>query len=271
MRLLAGREFDWRDDEAAQPVAIISESLSHRLFLSENPIGKTLDFGNRKGLEIVGVVNSASLWMPQSRDPMAVYVALMQLPTYNSSSVDIRTTGNPAAVAPAARRVLESLGRHFVLREETLEQRAARFLATDRMIAMLSSFFGGLALLLASVGLYGLMSYAVARRTSEIGLRIALGAQPASVLALILQEVMLLMLAGMAAGIPAALAASRLISSMVYGVAANDALTILLSSSILLAAAALAESVPRPVVVDQRFCSSPSRSMAQKRHMFKRT
>src|SRR5258708_34335722 len=98
MHLLAGREFNWHDSEAAQPVAIISESLSLRLFPSENPIGKTLDFGSRKGLEIVGVVNSASLWMPQSREPMAVNVALMQHPTYNSSSIDIRTAGDPSAI-----------------------------------------------------------------------------------------------------------------------------------------------------------------------------
>lgn len=82
MRLLAGREFDWRDDEAAQPVAIISESLSRRPFISASPIGRRIDFGNRKGLEIVGVVNSASLWMPQSREPMAVYLALMQMPRH---------------------------------------------------------------------------------------------------------------------------------------------------------------------------------------------
>jgi predicted permease len=244
MRLLGGREFDWRDNEAAQPVAIISESLSRRLFPSASPIGKRIDYGSRKGLEIVGVVNSASLWMPQSRAPMAVYLALMQIPTYNSSSIDIRTTGDAGAVLPAVRRVLESFGRHFVLRAETLDQRSAMFLATERMIAMLSSFFGGLALLLASVGLYGLMSYAVTSRTPEIGIRVALGAQPTSVLALILRQTTWLVLVGMAAGIPAALAASRLISSMVYGVTGRDPLMILVSCSILLAVAAIAAYVP---------------------------
>jgi predicted permease len=244
MRVLTGREFDWRDREAAAPVAIISESLSRRLFPSVSPIGRTIDFGNRKGLEIVGVVNSASLWLPQSREPMAVYVALMQIPTYNSSYVDIRSAGDPYVVLPAARRVLESLGRHTVLRAETLDQRSNTYLMTDRMIAMLSSLFGGLALLLASVGLYGLMSNAVARRTSEIGLRMALGARPASVMLLILHEVIGLMLAGIAVGIAAALAASRLISSMIHGVAANDPWIILLSGGILLAVALAAGYIP---------------------------
>jgi predicted permease len=244
MRLLAGREFDWRDHDAGQPVAIVSESLSRHLFASANPLGRRIDFGTRKGLEIVGVVNSASLWMPQSREPMAVYLALMQIPTYNSSSIDIRITRDPAVILPAARRVLESFGRHLVLRAETLDQRSAMFLATDRMIAMLSSFLGGLALLLASIGLYGLMSNAVARRTPEIGLRMALGAQTGGVQALILKEVMWMVLAGMVVGIPAALGGSRLISSMLYGVAANDAPIILLSSAILLAVAVLAGYVP---------------------------
>jgi predicted permease len=244
MRLLAGREFTWRDNETAQATAIISESLARRLFPSASPIGRRIDFGSRRNLEIVGVVNSASLWLPQSREPMAVYCALMQQPAYNSSSIDIRTTGDPGPVLSAARRVIEAGGRHLVLRAETVDQRAAASLDTDRMIAMLSSFFGGLALLLASVGLYGLMSYSVARRTPEIGLRMALGALPAGILVLILKEVAFLLLAGIAVGIPAALAGSHVISSMIYGVTDNDPSTILLSCSILLAVAALAAYVP---------------------------
>ena len=104
MRLMAGREFTWRDNESAQAAAIISDSLARRLFPSASPIGRRIDFGNRKNLEIVGVVNSASLSLPQSREPMAVYCALMQQPTYNSSSIDIRTTGDAGAVLSAARR-----------------------------------------------------------------------------------------------------------------------------------------------------------------------
>jgi len=244
MRLIAGREFTWRDNESAQAVAIVSESLARRLFPSISPIGRRIDFGNKKNLEIVGVVNSASLWLPQSRNPLAVYLALMQMPAYNSGSLEIRSTGDPGPLLRTASRAIESTGRYLVLRAETLDQRAAYFLSTDRMIAGLSSFFGGLALLLASIGLYGLMSYTVARRNAEIGLRMALGAQPGSVLLLVLRDAMWLVLAGMAAGIPASLAASHLISSMIYGVAGNDPVTILLSCSVLLAVAAFAAYVP---------------------------
>lgn len=244
MRLLSGRDFDWRDSENAQAVAIISESLARHLFPSGDAIGKLIDFGDRKGLQVIGVVNSASLWMPHSHAPMAVYVALMQLPNYNSSTLDIRTSGDPMAVLPSVRGVLTSMGRHLALRSETLEQRASKFLATERMIAMLSTFFGGLALLLASVGLYGLMSYAVARRTSEIGLRMALGARPATVQSLILKEVLWLLFVGMAAGIPVALAASRLVTNLIFGVTGTDPATILIAAGILLAVALMAGYLP---------------------------
>ena len=166
MRLLAGRDFTWRDDESVRKVAVISESLSRRLFPAGDAIGKLIDFGNDKGLEIVGVVNSATLWSTRSHEPMAVYSALMQESEYNEENLDLRVKGDAAAIAPAARRVLESMGRHYALNIETIEQRSDRFLTVDRLIAMLSSFFGGLALLMASIGLYGLMSYAVERRTS---------------------------------------------------------------------------------------------------------
>jgi ABC-type antimicrobial peptide transport system permease subunit len=170
------------------------------------------------------------------KSPVTSFVAILSLALGIGANTAIFSLLNALILRPLPIRA--------VLRAETLDQRSAVFLTTDRMIAMLSVFFGGLALLLASIGLYGLMSYAVARRTSEIGLRMALGAQRSGVLALILKDVALLVLAGMAVGIPAALGSSRFISSMVYGVAGNDPLTILLSSSILLAVAALAGYVP---------------------------
>jgi ABC-type antimicrobial peptide transport system permease subunit len=175
---------------------------------------------------------------------MAVYLALMQLPTYNFSIVDLRIGGDPQAVLSAARHVLESLGRQVALRSETIEQRSAMFLSTERMIAVLSSFFGGLALLLTSIGLYGLVSHSVARRNPEIGLRIALGADADRVLALLLKDVMRLVLAGIVVGIPASVVGVRLISNMVYDASANNPLTFLLPCSTLLAVVATAGYVP---------------------------
>ncbi len=244
MRLLAGREFGWRDDTSSPRVVIISESLARHLFPTSNPIGQKIDIDTEKGFEIVGVVNSASLWKSQSREPMAVYYSLMQQPDLNQPQISIRVAGDPMAIAPSARRILASMGNHWALAAQTLEARVDRFLSVERMIALLSTFFGGLALLLASVGLYGLMSYAVTRRTSEIGIRMALGAQRGNVLRLILREVSRLVLAGVAIGIPVALAASRLVSGMLFGISATDPVTIASSAAILLAVALFAGYLP---------------------------
>ena len=241
MRLLAGRDFTWRDDDTARPVAIISESLSRRMYPAGDALGNHIDSGERKGLEIVGIVNSASLWVGRSHEPMAVYLALMQLPEDNSPTLDLRMRGN---VLADAGHVVESMGWHYSIRSQTLEQRADSIRSTDRIIALLSSFFGGLALLLASIGLYGLMSYAVERRTPEIGVRMALGARSSEVQILILRDVLWLVLAGLCVGIPLAWACSRLISGMVYGVTIDDPVTIALSSSILLIVSAVAGYLP---------------------------
>jgi predicted permease len=247
MRLLAGREFDWRDDERAPRVVVVSESAARRLFPGENPLGRKIDFGttpDHKGMEIIGVVNSASLWKVQSKEPPAVYISLMQETAYNQSRINIRTAGDPWALAASARRTLESMGHHYPLLIETLEERADREILNQRLIAILSAAFGGLALLLSAVGLFGLMSYAVSRRTPEIGIRMALGAQQRDIRRLVLREVLWLVLAGIGAGIPAALAASRLVSGMLFGLPANDPATFALSAAILFSVAILAGYVP---------------------------
>ncbi len=143
MRLLAGREFDWRDNQSASRLAVVSESLSRRLFASGNPIGRKIDVGSQpdhKGVEIVGVVNSASLWKPQSRDPLAVYLSFLQQET-DQPLLDIRTAGDSLALVPIARRTLESLGYHYPMTIRTVEQRADIVLTEQRMIANAFRFF----------------------------------------------------------------------------------------------------------------------------------
>ncbi len=247
MYVVSGREFNWHDDEHAPRVAVISESLARALFPNENPIGRTIDVGDKpqhKGLKVVGVVNSASLWKFDSHKPLAVYYPLMQAPDYNQASVLIRTLTNPVALVHPAERALESLGYHYSLRTETLEQRTSDVLLLQRTIAMLASGFSLLALLLAAVGLYGVLSYTVTRRTSEIGIRMALGAMRGDVLRMILGEVVRVVLIGIAIALPVAFACSKLVAGMLFGVSLTDPDTILLSSSILLAVAALAGFLP---------------------------
>jgi len=142
------------------------------------------------------------------------------------------------------RRAIESLGQEYVVSTKTVEQVTGELLVSERVNAMLCSFFAGLALLLASIGLYGLMSYSVTRRTREIGVRVALGAQQRSVRWMILRETLALTLLGVAVGIPSALAVNRLIASMLYGLSPSDLSTIVTACLSLFAVALFAGYLP---------------------------
>ena len=169
MHVLAGREFTWSDDEHSQPVAIISKNLAEKLYGSENPMGRDVYWGvrsNQKKLRIVGVVNNASLWKVESVEPLAVYRALLQQPDYNEPLLDIRTRVEPASLKTVAERTLRSLGQHYSLRTATIEERLDSFTTAQRLTALLAGFFGVIALLIAAVGLYALMSFHVTQRTT---------------------------------------------------------------------------------------------------------
>jgi ABC-type antimicrobial peptide transport system permease subunit len=141
-------------------------------------------------------------------------------------------------------REIESLGREYPLRTTTASQVISQALVEERAMAVLSTFFGGLALVLASIGLYGLLSYAVTRRTREIGIRVALGAQRQNILWTVLRECMALALFGIALGVPCALAASRLIASTLFSVSSNDASTLTAVSLLLFAVSLFAGYLP---------------------------
>jgi putative ABC transport system permease protein len=239
MHLLAGREFDWRDDEKATQVTIISESLARLLFAGHDPLGQTIDLYPgmyRTTMKVVGVVNSASLWRIQNHAPAAFYRPLPQVGPM-SAMLDIRVNGNAGTVAGAARKVVEGMGHEYPLYTQTLKERMDRMTVDERMLAWLAAFFGGLAMVLAAIGLYGLMAYSVARRTPEIGVRMALGAERGDVTRLVLREVALLVGAGVVVGVPAAMGASRLITGMLFGVSGTDPLTMATATGILLAVA----------------------------------
>jgi len=247
MRLVAGREFNWQDDADARRVAIVSESLAHALFPNQNPIGQVINIGadpEHQGMRIVGVVNSARLWKFDDPNPFGVYHAVMQEPAYNQPKLLIRTLADPMTIAHPAERMLESLGYQYSLRTESIDKFTDNALILQRMIAMLATGFSLLALLLAAVGLYGVMSYSVTRRTAEMGIRMALGAMPLDVLNIILREVFLLITIGIVVAIPIAFACQKVISGMLFGVAAGDPATIVFSTCILAAVAAIAGVIP---------------------------
>jgi predicted permease len=246
MRLLAGREFTWRDDETAPPVTVISQSLAARLFPAGGAVGRyvIVDPGvNQRRLQIVGVVNSASLWRIQHKEPEAIYYPLLQEgPT--GAYLDIRSAGNASAISGAAAKIVEDMGHEYPLYIQTLEERIARMTVDEHMIAWLSGFFGGLAMLLACIGIYGLMSDSVARRRPEIGLRMALGAERSNVVRMVLSEALLLGGAGIVIGIPAALVVTRSIGGLLFGVSAADPQTITIAASTLFGVAAFAGYLP---------------------------
>ncbi|HEX2665419.1 MAG TPA: ABC transporter permease [Candidatus Acidoferrum sp.] len=248
--LLRGREFDWADDEGHPLIAIVSESLAQRLFPKGDAIGQRIRFGvmaDLQMLEIVGVAADARIFRLREAAAPVLYIPCLQHPNWADwtfFTVFVRTKEDPESVATGVRKEIESLGQEYVVSTKTVEQVTGELLVSERVNAMLCSFFAGLALLLASIGLYGLMSYSVTRRTREIGVRVALGAQQRSVRWMILRETLALTLLGIAIGVLLGLAATRLIASMLFGLSPNDLSTIVTACLLLLTVALFAGYVP---------------------------
>jgi predicted permease len=246
--LLRGREFDWTDDGEHPLIAIVSRSLAQRLFPKGDAIGQRIRFGvmqDLQGLEIVGVAADARMFRQREAAAPVLYIPCLQHPNWTDwDTVFVRTNEDPEKLATSVRREIESLGQEYVVSTKTVEQVTGELLVSERVNAMLCSFFAGLALLLASIGLYGLMSYSVTRRTREIGVRVALGAQQRSVRWMILRETLALTLLGVAVGIPSALAVNRLIASMLYGLSPSDLSTIVTVCLSLFAVALFAGYLP---------------------------
>jgi predicted permease len=236
MTTLAGRDFEWRDDESAPRVAVISESFAGRRFPGTNPIGRTIDVPNfpyGKSLQIIGVVNSASLWRVQSREPSAVYLALMQAPGLNNPAIELHATTDLSVVAPAANSALESMGYQYSFRTRPLKDQMKYVLRNERAVSIVSAFLAGLTILLSAAGLYGLLSYTVTLRSSEIGIRLAIGAQRRDILLMILREAATLVALGLAVGIPLAVAGLRLAADIVFGLPPHDPMTVGVSVAVL--------------------------------------
>jgi len=245
LSLIRGRLFSVDDTPTTPPVALISEALARRYFPHENPLGRRLVFGfppnGNVSREIVGVVADIhDVSLAKEPGPM-VYVPFGQEPFWGAEIV-VKSERSAAAVAAAIRAEAHNIDPGLpVAKVETLPQAMNASLAEPRFRTLLLAIFGAIALVLATVGIYGVISYSVSRRTREIGLRMALGASPASLRRLVLGESATLALFGLAAGIPAALASARFLSSMLFAVTPADPLTFigvaLLMTMVALAAA----------------------------------
>jgi len=246
--LIAGREFTRRDAMGAPLVGMLNETAAHYFFHNQNPLGKHFGFGGRRGIadiEVVGLVKDDKSDGLKKAAPRFVYVPYMQKKNITAISVYVRTTQASAEMAPALRRAVQQADASLpVFGMKTMQAQVDEFLFTERLIAMLSGVFGLLATVLAAVGLYGVMAYAVTRRTREIGIRMALGADRAKVVRLVMGEVAGMAAIGIGIGLPCAIGLGRFVQSELFGVTAADAMTLALASLALAAVSILAGYVP---------------------------
>ncbi len=231
MSILRGRSITADDSATSQKVVVVNQALADYFFPQGDAIGrqfKVADPSVHGEWQIVGVVADAKYNGPRERQERMVYLPVMQL-TDNDQYADwleVQTAQDPALVAGALRAALSDIDSNLpVLGVSTIDEQVDGSMDNERFISQLSSFFSLLALLLACIGLYGVMNYDVTRRTNEIGVRMALGAQTSGVLWLVLKESLVLLAIGLAAGIPAALAATRLLQSQLFGLGAHDPAT----------------------------------------------
>jgi predicted permease len=250
--LLRGRDIAKSDTEVSPKIAVVNEAFVNRFFAGRDPIGEHAGFGSdrsKPAMEIVGVVGNTKYASLREEDPPTLYHPYKQATNIPYMYFEVRTAMNPTALIPSLRAAVASVDRNVPLFDVATEkQQSDKVLLQERLFAKLTGFFGALALLLCCVGLYGILSYGVARRTSEIGIRMALGAQQRDVLTMILRETSLLIAAGIAIGVPVALGVARVASSVVsdllYGVKTGDLPTIAIATALLMGVAVCAGTIP---------------------------
>jgi putative ABC transport system permease protein len=245
--LLRGRMFDARDDASAPHAALISESLARSRWPNEDPIGRTIEFGNMDGdlrlLTVVGIVGDTHEYGLDAPPRPTVYVNLFQRPR-QAMTVAIRSDADPRQVTLAAREILHDLNPEIPPKFQTFAQIYSASLGSRKFNVILIGFFAVTALVLATAGVFGIVAYSVSRRTREFGVRIALGASTRDVLGMILGQGLLTIFIGVAIGMAGALALTRTVASLLFGVTATDPLTLGAVTLLLVGAALLACYIP---------------------------
>jgi putative ABC transport system permease protein len=245
--VLQGRDFDERDTAAAPPVAVINQAAARRLFSGEDPVGKRVQLGSTPGpvwMTIVGVVGDVRHVSLDTEPAPELYVCAVQNPPV-APFIVLRAQGDPAALAAAVRARAREIDRDLPIFDvRTMEQLRSESMARRRFLALLALLFGATALALASAGVYGVMALSVAERTQEIGVRLALGARPAQMWALVVRQGLTLIAAGVCVGLVLARLTVPLMASQLFGIDAADPLTLVLVPIVLVGVALLACYVP---------------------------
>jgi len=248
IEIVAGRGFTSQDTATSPKVAVINEALAKKRFPGLNPIGRkfrTDDDPKADFIQIVGICSDSYYYTLREGPPAQFFLPYIQQKQVNGMTYQLRTGLSTAALAPMLRSTVQSIDRDLPVTDlRTQREQINATLQIERALAALTSGFGVLALALACVGIYGIMAYSVAQRTNEIGIRLALGAQPEQVRRMVLRESTWLTLAGIAAGVGGALACTRLVQSMLYGVRPNDPTTIVAGMAVLIAVALAATWIP---------------------------
>ena len=246
--LLAGRAFGPQDTENSPKVAVINETMARRFFAAGSPIGRRFGIGpdpkHSNDIEVVGVVKDAKYESLEERPRPAAYYPYTQRVGYYFD-FEVRYAGDPQAIISEVRRAVAGVDRSLpVAYQNTLTQQVEQSITSQTLVAQLSTFFGLLAVFLACLGLYGLMSYAVSRRTNEFGVRMALGAGRRSIFALVIREVIAVLAVGLAAGVLFSLAATRVVQDMLFGLSPHDVTSTIAAAGLLSVVALVAGYIP---------------------------
>jgi predicted permease len=245
--ILVGRNLSEQDNAPAPKVAVINSAFARRFFSEQNPVGQRLGFSAETAsqMEIVGVAQDAKYDSLREEMPPTIYIPWLQEGRVGQMNFELRTVGDPMALLPAIRQAISEVDDNLPLFDViTQVEQVAQSLAQERLFAALLSFFGLLALLLASLGLYGVLAHSVAQRTQEIGIRVALGAQPRDIWRLVTGQGMRLVIPGLVLGLASAYVSTRWIASFLYGLGTVDWPTYSLIAALLLAVALLACWIP---------------------------
>jgi predicted permease len=250
MTLLAGRNFNGSDTKTSPAVVIVSQTLAHRFFPNLDPVGKTFrtdDVGGKLGppIEVVGVVRDSKYQsVREEASPIAFFPVTQIHGNSEEETFELRTGVRPSALVSAVQAAVGGVNKQIPIEFHTLAEQVNDSMVQERMLALLSGFFGALALLLAMVGLYGTLSYLVAQRQTEFGIRMALGAEPASILRLVMRNVIAVLAVGVVAGIGISLAATRVLQQLLFGLGPRDAVTMIAAVAVLSVVALIAGYLP---------------------------